>query len=90
MALRRKQYAEELDKATERGKSAATAHRIASRLSSTTGPLGTKDKFDKPSMVDKFILKRLRRRKAKVATKAARAAAKEKREDAKYDKEMGY
>ncbi len=65
MAVRSKQYGKELEKAISRGKTTKVAHKIASRLSSTTDPLGKMDNFDKPSRLNKFILKRLRRRKAK-------------------------
>lgn len=63
MAVRKGDYAKWLDYSTKRGKSASTAHRIASKLADPSHPLGKKDKYDKPSMLDKAILKRLRRRK---------------------------
>ncbi|KKN59419.1 hypothetical protein LCGC14_0542540 [marine sediment metagenome] len=62
---RRRQYLEEVEKAAARGKSPAIQHKTASQLSSIISPLGKPDKFDKPSLVDKFILKRLRRKKVK-------------------------
>jgi len=63
MAVRPNDYAKWLDYATKRGKSAKTAHKIASKLADHSTPLGKKDNYHKPSMVDKVILKRLRRRK---------------------------
>lgn len=65
MAVRRKQYAEELEKQLNKGKTLKVAKKIASKLASTTHPLGKMDSPDKPSLADRAILKGLKYLKKK-------------------------